>query len=251
LDPAACLALIGQFPTPAVLQGAGKRRWEKFLHTQRLWRPSTASERLKIFAAANALPASAAVTTAKSLLAISLVRVLQALQTQLDEYRKRIQQAFCQHPDHDIFGCLPGAGEKLAPRLLSELGTVREVFPDSDALCCQAGVSPVRYQSGQINRARIRWACDRFLRHTVHLWADCSRKKSPWAQAYYQGKRDQGMSHAAALRCLGKRWLKILWKLWQNRTCYGPALHQKSLLEHGSWVVAKLQTATKIPPQPM
>lgn len=241
-------ALISHFPTPAALQKAGKRRWEKFLHTHRLWRPSTAVERLKIFANANALLASPAITTSKSLLATSLVRVLQTLQAQLEEYRQRINQAFSQHPDHHIFGALPGAGEKLAPRLLGEMGSIREVFPDADSLCCQAGVSPVRYQSGQINKARIRWACDVVLRHTAHLWADCSRKTSHWAQTYYQGKRQQGMSHAAALRCLAKRWLKVLWRLWQNRTSYDAAQHQQSVIKHGSWVFGSMKGApTAIP----
>jgi transposase len=239
-------ALINQFPTPALLQSAGQRKWEKFLHTQRLWRPTTAPERLKVFATANALPASPAVVTAKSLLATSLVRVLQALEKQLDEYRKRINETFQQHPDHDVFGSLPGAGEKLAPRLLGEIGSIRELYLDADALCCEAGVSPVRYQSGQINKARIRWACNKVLRCTVHLWADCSRKYSQWAQAYYQHKRQQGMSHAAALRCLGKRWLKILWRLWQQRQAYNSNVHEQSLRDHGSWVTQLLsQTAAQ------
>jgi len=241
-------ALIAQFPTPARLQEAGKRKWEKFLHTHRLWRASTAPERMQIFATANALASSPAVVSAKSFLAVSLVRVLQALEEQLRQYRRRIQEAFDNHPDHDVFGSLPGAGEKLAPRLLGELGSAREVYPDADALCCQAGVSPVRYQSGQINKARIRWACDMVLRHTVHLWADCSRKKSPWAQAYYQRKRQQGMSHAAALRCLGKRWLKILWRLWQDHQSYKAQLHEQSLREHGSWVLERLPTPNQPTP---
>jgi transposase len=237
-------ALLVQFPTPRSLQDAGKRKGEKFLHTQRLWRPSTAPKRLELFAAANALPASAAIVTAKSLLALSLVRVLQALEKQLDEYRRRINQTFAQHPDHEIFGSLPGAGEKLGPRLLSELGSVREVYPDADALCCQAGVSPVSFQSGQLNKARIRWACDVVLRHTVHLWADCSRKQSAWAAAYYARKREQGMNHASALRCLGKRWLKVLWRLWQDRACYEAGRHERSLKDHGSWVSTLLPNPT-------
>lgn len=229
-------ALIVQFSTPALLQQAGKRKWEKFLHTQKLWRESTVSKRMEIFARANSLPSSPAVVSAKSLLATSLVRVLQALQQQLQEYRRRINEAFAQHPDHNIFGSLPGAGEKLAPRLLAEIGTARQVYPDPDALCCQAGVSPVCFQSGQINKARIRWACNVVLRQTVHLWADCSRKQNPWAQAYYAQKRKQGMSHAAALRCLGKRWLKVLWRLWQDHRTFDPTLHEQSVRKHGSWV---------------
>ena len=237
-------ALIQQFPTPAQLQHAGKRRWEKFLHTHRLWRQDTAPARLAQFAQANALPASAAVVTAKSLLALTLVKLLQTLQGQLAEYRRRITATFTQHPDHDVFGSLPGAGEKLGPRLLGELGAEREVYPDADALCCQAGVSPVSFQSGQRDQARIRWACDVGLRHTVHLWADNSRKKSAWAQAYYQGKRQQGQDHASALRCLGKRWLKILWRLWQDRQRYEESRHQHDQQQHGSWVSGVLGPVT-------
>ena len=48
-------ALVLNFPTPGQLQGAGKRRWEKFLHLHHLWRPQTVETRLKIFAQAEAL----------------------------------------------------------------------------------------------------------------------------------------------------------------------------------------------------
>ena len=120
---------------------------------------------------------------------------------------------------------------------------MREVYPDPDALCCQAGVSPVSFQSGKLDKARIRWACDTVLRHTVHLWADCSRHKSAWAQAYYQGKRAAGHNHASALRCLGKRWLKGLWRLWQDRRPYDATRHEQSLKDHGSWVQARLEAS--------
>jgi hypothetical protein len=60
---------------------------------------------------------------------------------------------------------------------------------------------------------------------------------------YYQRKRDQGASHAAALRCLGQRWLKILWKMWQTRTVYDEAFHIRNQTQHGSWVVSLNQEA--------
>ena len=74
------------------------------------------------------------------------------------------------------------------------------------------------------------------------MWADRSRRKCPWADAYYHKKREEGQSHACALRCLGQRWLKILWKMWQTRERYDPELHQRNQLKHGSWVIG-LMTA--------
>ena len=231
-----------QFPTPLRLQNAGKRQWQKFLHAHKLWRPQTVERRMEIFARADALRASAAVVSAKSLLALSLAKVLVTLQSQLEEYRRRIGEAFRQHPDHDIFGSLPGAKERLAPRLLGELGSVREEYPDADALMCQAGVSPVSYQSGKISKCRLRRACNKLLRATLHLWANASRATCAWAQAYYQRKRSEGHTHANALRCLGKRWLKILWRLWQTRQCYDQSVHHASLAQHGSLTWQAIQS---------
>lgn len=238
-------AFLLAFPTPVQLRQAGKRKWEKFLHTHKLWRPQTVPRRLELFASADALAISPAVTKAKTLLAVSLVRVLVTLQHQLDEYRHQIGQSFREHPDHPTFAGLPGAKDKLAPRLLGELGSVREEYPDADALMCQAGVSPVSYQSGQIERCRLRRACNKVLRATVHLWANASRLSCAWAQAYYEHKRSQGHSHSNALRCLGKRWLKILWRLWQTGRRYDEAKHLQNLQRRESFVWKKLK------PQPL
>lgn len=233
-------AFVRAFPTPEALRKAGKRQWQKFLHTHKLWRPETAEARLGLWQQGQQLSSSTTVTRAKCLLALSLVNVLQSLQKQIDEYRKQIREAFKNHPDHDIFGSLPGAKDKLAPRLLAEIGARRDVFPNAHSLNCRAGTSPVSFQSGQIHKARIRWACNGFLRHTVHLWADQSRRTCLWAQTYYAAKRDKGHSHASALRCLGKRWLKILWRMWQDRTPYKESIHLQSLQAHGSFVVELL-----------
>lgn len=227
------------FPTPHHLASAGKRKWAKFLHAHKLYRPATSDKRMELFAQAqkSASP-NPAVTAAKSLLAVTLAKQLRTLEGQLDEYRARIGELFGRHPDRDLFGSLPGAGEKLAPRLLSELGADRAVFQDPEALQCYAGAAPVTQQSGRTRRVFIRRACNKGLRATVHLWADHSRVKCPWAQAYYRHKHERGMGHAAALRCLAMRWLKVLWKMWVDRTAYDADRHLRDQVKHGSWVVA-------------
>jgi len=226
-----------QFPTPQALALAGKRRWEKFLHTHRMWREDGVARRLEIFARADRFCGSAPVVTTKSVLAVGLAKVLKTLQVQIKVYRQQIAQRFEQHPDSKIFDSLPGAGAKLAPRLLAELGTDRQRFIDAAGLQCLAGTAPISFESGQIKKVRVRYQCDKVLRYTVHLWADCSRKVCVWAQTYYQQKRKQGKSHACALRCLGQRWLKILWKMWNTRTAYDENLHTLNQQKHGSWVL--------------
>lgn len=231
---------IVEFPRPQSLVKAGRRRWEKFLHTHKLWRPETAQKRLEIFARADQFIASEPISEAKSQLALSLCQVLRILERQLDQYRKQIQALFKDHPDHELFGSLPGAKEVLAPRLLGAIGTDPGRYGTHNVLQCFAGTAPTRYQSGQVNRVKIRWACDSFLRHTIHLWANAFRKASVWGQTYYEKKREQGMSHACALRCLGQRLLKIVFRMITDKKPYDAELHARNQKKHGSWVLELL-----------
>ena len=246
---------VARFPTPAALCKAGPKRWQKFLHLHRMGKPETFQQRMDVFERADKFASpSAAVTEAKSMLAQAIVKQLQTLELQLRVYRQRIEQLFNDHPDRDLFGSLPGAGVKLAPRLLGELGADRQVFDSPQALQCYAGTAPVTRQSGKRCAAKIRRACNRTLRATVHLWADLSRQECAWAQAYYLHKKEQGKSHAQALRCLGQRWLKILWRMWRDRKPYDEARHLLNQTQHGSWVIGLIpatSAATTIPSTPV
>jgi transposase len=229
------------FPTPQMLIKRGRRKQENFLHAHKLYQPELQKKRLDLFASAMEFAnPNPAVTSAKSLLAITLSKQLAALKLQLDEYRQRIGELFGKHPDHDCFGSLPGAGPKLAPRLLSELGNDPARFESHESLQAYAGTAPVTRQSGKRSFAVMRRACNKTLRATLHLWADLTRAGCAWAQTYYQQKKSQGMAHAAALRCLANRWLKILWKMWQTKTPYNEAKHTRNQIAHGSWVIKLL-----------
>ena len=240
---AATWAFVQRFPTPQALAKASKRRWQNFFHTHKLYHPATAEKRLEIFARATAFCGNEAVTKAKSMLAVSLAKQLVLLGTQLKAYRQRIEALFQTHPDHDMYGSLPGAGAKLAPRLLAECGDDDDRFDNHESMQCLAGTAPVSYDSGQMHRVKFRRACNKPFRAVVHLWANLSRKESVWAQVYYQKKRQEGKSHACALRCLGQRWLKILHAMRKTKTPYDEALHLRNQVAHGSWVVALFPTA--------
>ncbi|MEK7468995.1 MAG: IS110 family transposase, partial [Planctomycetota bacterium] len=236
-------AFVEAFPTPQELVSAGKRKWQKFLHVHKLFRPEINEERMALFARALEFCGTAPTIAAKSLLASTLAKMLRTLQRQLDNYRERIEKLFAQHPDHDLFGSLPGAGGKIAPRLLSEIGDDRARFGDAEGLQAYAGTAPVSFITGKARKVKLRRACNKNLRSAVHFLANLSRAKCAWAQVYYENKREKGMTHACALRCLGQRWLKILWKMWATHTNYDPELHQKNQLKHGSWVLSMSQPA--------
>ena len=237
-------AFVEAFPCAAALKKAGKRRWDKFLHSHKLYRAQTYEKRIAAFERAGEWKVSAPLAAAKRLYAVARCQQLRVLHKQLETYRQRIAELFASHPDSGTFGSLPGAGGKLAPRLLSEIGSDRALYADTQGLQCMAGTAPVSYQSGQIHKVNMRRACNKNLRHAIYLFADKSRAQCVWAAAYYDTLRGRGKSHAQALRCLGQRWLKIIWKMWQTHTAYDADLHMKNQLAHGSWVL-KLTT-----PQP-
>jgi hypothetical protein len=62
----------------------------------------------------------------------------------------RFEELFASHPDHGLFGSLPGAGPKIAPRLLAEIGDDCERFDgDAQNLQCLGGTAPVTKRSGK------------------------------------------------------------------------------------------------------
>jgi transposase len=231
---------LQRFPTPQALAQAGQRQWQKFLHSRRLWGREQGPRRMELFAHASECAGSQPTVNAKSLLALSLVQMLFSIEKQLALYRQRIEELFARHPDHDLFGSLPGAGNKLAPRLLSEIGEDRQRFSgDAQNLQCLAGSAPVTIRSGKTQkywRVHQRWACDKHLRHALHLFAEQSLSRCVWAELYYKHHRQKNCSHTNALRRLGHRWLKIIHKMWIERTPYNAELHHRNQLQHGSWI---------------
>src|SRR6201987_3050170 len=142
---------------------------------------------MEIFARATEFAGTAPTVKAKSLLALSLVQMLFTVEKQLGLYRQRIEELFASHPDHGLFGSLPGAGAKIAPRLLSEIGDDRDRFGgDVQALQCLGGTAPVTKRSGKARHVQKHRACYNHLRHAVHLFAEKSLSGCVWAESCYQ-----------------------------------------------------------------
>jgi len=46
------------------------------------------------------------------------------------------------------------------------------------------------------------------------MWMVVVSREDPWSKAIYDDYRAHGHSHYRALRGLGARWLRILWRCW-------------------------------------
>jgi transposase len=58
---------LQRFPTPQLLEKAGKRQWEKFLHSRHLWRNESGPRRMERFAKATEFCGSEPTAKAKSI----------------------------------------------------------------------------------------------------------------------------------------------------------------------------------------
>jgi len=115
------------------------------------------------------------------------VEAIAACAGQVKELERGVVQRLEAHPDAGIFTSLPRAGHGVrAASLLSEIGDVRQRFPEAESLMALAGASPVTRASGKHRSVGFRWACDKKLRQAVVDFADDSRHASPWAADVYR-----------------------------------------------------------------
>jgi hypothetical protein len=227
------LAFIKRYPTPEALIKGGKKSWLAFLSQNHLANPETSRKRLEIFGRAGEWSASAPVVRAKSMLAVALVEQLLVINRMLDEYSERIEALFNSHPNAHLFGSLPGVGPKLGPRLMASIGDITK-FRDVGELQAYSGTAPVTCRSGKSQTVKIRRACDTMLRSTVRFLAALSVQQCAWAKVYCDRKRET-TGYETALRCLGQRWIKILWHMLVENTPYDEARHTSDQIKHGAW----------------
>jgi len=162
---------------------------------------------------------------ARGTVTLAYVVVLCALRAQIDELDSRLDELLDAHPDAHIFRSLPRCATVRAATLIAEIGDCRARFPDAASLACLAGVAPSTRTSGRHRAVTFRWSSDKKLRDAICDFAGDTRHANAWAAHRYRSLRAAGKSHPHAERILARTWTHIIWRCWQDRTPYDPALH--------------------------
>ena len=220
LQQGVTLTFLTAFPTP---EAAGAATPESILEAMSAaGRPIGAAQAQAIVATLRTpqLHADPLLTRAKARLMLALVAQLQVVLAALAAYDREIASLFAQHVDHALFASLPRAGERLAPRLLAEWSDDRTRYADAAGIQALAGTSPVPFASGKLIRAHKRYACSKPLRNALYQFAWQSTLKEAWASAYYQRKRQEGKTHAVAVRALANQWVRIIFAAWRKGEVY-------------------------------
>ena len=108
-------------------------------------------------------------------------------------------------------------------------GEQRERYASAEDLQKYAGIAPVTERSGKQSWVHWRLQCPKFLRQTFVEWAAESIRYSFWAQVYYQQQREKGKAHQAVVRALAFKWIRILYRCWQDRTPYDESVYRQAL----------------------
>ena len=184
------------------------------------------------------------VIEAKQVMVQVIAQLLRSLLEGIANLDRKIEEASRARPDFFIFQSLPGAGAALAPRLLAAFGSQRDRYDSADEVLKHSGIAPVTETSGKKKWVHFRWACAKFLRQSFHEWAGHSIAQSVWARAYYQQQRERGQGHHAAVRALAFKWIRIVFRCWQDRVAYDENRYLAALARRGSPLNSTLIAAT-------
>ena len=239
-DTRGFIAFVETWPNLAKAKQARSDTLRRFFHAHSVRRPAVIERRIQAIKAAVPLTTDPAVIEPHQLLVMSLIHRLAVTLGYLAKYDRQIEQRFNALDDAVLFKPLPGAGPQLAPRLLIAFGEDRKRFSGAESLCRYAGIAPVTERSGNKQWVHWRYSCPRFLRQTFEEWANESIRFSFWARAFYQLQRERGKTHQMAVRSLAFKWVRILYRCWQDRTPYDEAKYLMALKAKGSPLVAEL-----------
>ena len=227
IDSRIALAFLRRYPSPADARGLGEKRLAAFLERNGYSGRRSVTDLLERLRSAPVCSLGEVEAETRRAVVLGLVAALEPVIAQVAELDSRIARAVHAHPDAKVFAPLFKDPRSVltTARLIAEIGDDRARYPSAETLAADAGVAPVARESGKRKNAFFRRACDKRLRGAVSCLADATRHHHPWARSVYLAARGRGPDPPHAIRILGRAWLRVLWRCWQDEVPYDPAKH--------------------------
>lgn len=227
LDSPISLAFVKRYPSPRDAKGLGAGRIAAFLARNSYSGRTDPAELVARLRSAPKGTAGKAECEARRGVVLGLIAALEPVVAEIAALDGEIRERLAAHPDVEIFRPLFRDRKTVVSpaTLIAELGDCRERYPTEAAMAADAGMSPVALESGKLRVATFRRACDKRLRAAVARLADSTRHWHPWAREVYRRARARGQDHPHAIRTLGRAWIRVLWRCWQDRVPYDTDRH--------------------------
>jgi len=217
---------LRRFPLLEDLATAHVRTVNAFIRHHRMH--ATTADRIRELRKCHGLPIPAGREAALRLDIAFLVDQVERLTEAIRTIELQLQRLIDQHPDAEIFQSLPVKGLVSISGLLGAFSGLDA--PRHTELAARWGVAPVTVASGRSRFVKYRRACDGYMREVLMFFAfNTAFRPDCWAHDYYRRKRAAGATHYGALRCLAQRWLKIICRMWADKTTYDEQLHRRRL----------------------
>ncbi|MCT2584640.1 IS110 family transposase [Actinophytocola gossypii] len=217
LDHPAGRAALERFGSPAQISKAGRRQLLLLLQPKA---PRMALRLVDdIFAALDEQTVTVPGTDAATLIIPSLASSLSAVHDQRRLLATRIEELLEAHPLAKVLTSLPGIGVRTAARILIDVGDASG-FPTAGHLAAYSGLAPATRSSGSsIRGEHPSQRGNKQLKRAFYLSAFASLRE-PASRTYYKRKRAEGKHHVAAITCLARRRIDVLYAMLRDRTLY-------------------------------
>jgi transposase len=243
LDTRLVCDLLERWPSLEELQAVPPGEVKKFFRHRRGRHGELTEWRMQEIGQAMPAMRDGAVIEAKRTVVQVIAQLLRTLLEGIATLDRKIAEATEVHPDYFIFQSLPGAGAALAPRLLAAFGSQRDRYGSANEVQKYSGIAPVTERSGKKKWVHFRWACPKFLRQSFHEWAGHSIAQSAWARTYYQQQRQRGKDHHAVVRALAFKWIRIVFRCWQDGVAYDESRYLAALAKRRSHLTSTYAAA--------
>lgn len=226
--------LLKKWPTFVEFQQAKPSTLKRFLYGHNVRRPELVERVQQVARKSQSLTTDTAIVESGVRLSQMHAEVIHTLNPLIEQYERKIETLFHDHPEARLFSGVPGAGPALSPRLLVAFGTDRTRYEAAGNLQSFSGIGPVTRSSGKMRVVYARRACPKFLRQTFHEFARLSVAQCQWAQNYVEYHTGKGKKYHTVMRALAFKWIRILFRCWKDRTPYDDQKHMKTLEKRGS-----------------
>jgi transposase len=236
---------LKKWPSLEAFQQAKPSTIKRFYYGHNIRSPKVIAQVLQLAASAQPLTTDPAIVESGSRLSQMHAQLIQSLNPVIADYDQRIQQVFNHHPEAKLFSHLPGAGAVMAPRLTAFFGTDRSRYQAAVNVQSFTGIAPVTKSSGKTRVVFLRRACPKFARQTFHEFARLSIPACQWARNYLDYYTAKGKKYHTIIRALAFKWIRILFRCWQERRPYDDTQYMQGLKQRGS-IFATLHLQKKV-----
>ena len=217
LDRGGVLDLLAAAPTPAALAELGAEGMAAVMapRSPRLARTLPAQILAALAAQNVVIPGTAAFARVIS----GVAGQLRDAHTERDQLAVELEARLEAHPLGPVLTSMPGLGVRTAIKILTIVGD-GSAFPSAAHLAAYAGLAPVTRRSGSSIKGETRsQRGNHALKSALFLSAFASLS-DPVSRAYYDRKKAEKKKHNAAVICLARRRLDVIYAMLRDHQPY-------------------------------